>query len=267
MNEIGCSNSSCAIHEVLQQQNINFHNFDFIAALAGNPNTGKSTVFNALTGLRQHTGNWPGKTVTRAEGMFEYEQKKIKLIDLPGTYSLLSMSEEEEITRDFLVFGQPDVTVIVVDATNLERNLNLVLQILEITNKTVVCLNLMDEAKRKGIKINEYQLEGDLGVPVVPTSARYKRGLGKLMKTILSMAHGDIKTSPRRIKNSPQIRAALNELVPLVEEAIPGIPNARWIALRLLDGDATVLNSIQNGGFSGFREQINEDAAEFVPTS
>ena len=110
-------------------------NFDFVVALAGNPNTGKSTVFNNLTGLKQHTGNWPGKTVTRAEGGFEFSDKKFKLVDLPGTYSLLSTSTDEEVARDFILFGQPDVTVVVVDATRLERNLNLVLQILEITER------------------------------------------------------------------------------------------------------------------------------------
>ena len=109
-------------------------------------------MFNALTGLRQHTGNWPGKTVSRAEGGFEYDGKRYKLVDLPGTYSLLSTSLDEEIARDFILFGQPDVTVVVADATRLERNLNLVLQVLEITDRAVVCLNLMDEARRHGFR-------------------------------------------------------------------------------------------------------------------
>ena len=141
---------SCALYNAdgLKKLGVQTDNFDFVIALAGNPNTGKSTVFNALTGLRQHTGNWPGKTVTRAEGAFEYNAQKFKLIDLPGTYSLLSTSEDEEVARNFILFGKPDVTLIVVDASRLERNLNLVLQILEITNKAVLCLNLMDEAKR-----------------------------------------------------------------------------------------------------------------------
>ena len=155
MDECGCSTKSCSLHDTLKKHGIDLQNFDFSVALAGNPNTGKSTVFNALTGLRQHTGNWPGKTVSRAEGMFEFGKKKYKLIDLPGTYSLLSASQEEEISRNFLVFGRPDVTVVVVDATNLERNLNFVLQILEITGDVVICLNLMDESKRKGIEIDD----------------------------------------------------------------------------------------------------------------
>ncbi|WP_457609764.1 FeoB small GTPase domain-containing protein, partial [Lutibacter sp.] len=147
----------------LKKLGVNTFNYDFVIALAGNPNTGKSTVFNALTGLKQHTGNWPGKTVTRAEGGFEYNEKKYKLIDLPGTYSLLSTSEDEEVARNFILFGKPSVTVIVVDASRLERNLNLVLQILEITDKAVLCLNLIDEATRNGIEINTRTLARDLG--------------------------------------------------------------------------------------------------------
>ena len=262
MDECGCSTRSCSVQESMQRHGIDLHNYDFIVALAGNPNTGKSTVFNALTGLRQHTGNWPGKTVTRAEGMFEYDKKKYKLVDLPGTYSLLSMSAEEEIARNFILFGQPDVTVVVVDATNLERNLNLVLQILESTSKVVVCLNLMDEAKRKGIEINDYQLEGDLGVPVVPTVARYKKGFGKLMKAVSGIAYGTIKTHPRRIHNTTRIQNAVNDLVPLLEEAIPGVPNARWIAMRLIDGDQTILNSIRNGELKGNFESPSESIVE-----
>ena len=133
-------------------------------------------MFNYLTGLRQHTGNWPGKTVTRAEGGFEYGEKKFKIVDLPGTYSLLSTSTDEEVARDFILFGQPDVTVIVVDASRLERNLNLVLQILEITDRAVLCLNLMDEAKRNRIAVDERTLSKELGIPVIPTSARQGEG-------------------------------------------------------------------------------------------
>jgi Fe2+ transport system protein B len=161
MSNVDLNNcANCPVHNLgnLKKLGINMSNFDFVVALAGNPNTGKSTVFNYLTGLRQHTGNWPGKTVTRAEGGFEYSEKKFKLVDLPGTYSLLSTSTDEEVARDFILFGQPDVTVIVVDATRVERNLNLALQILEITDRVVICLNLIDEATRNGIKINERTL-------------------------------------------------------------------------------------------------------------
>ena len=131
---------------------------DFVIALAGNPNTGKSTVFNALTGLRQHTGNWPGKTIARAEGAFAYRDKRYRIVDLPGTYSLLSASADEEVTRNFILFGRPDVTVVVADATALERNLNLLLQVLQISDRVVVALNLMDEAKAHGLEIDVRQL-------------------------------------------------------------------------------------------------------------
>ncbi|MCP4423255.1 MAG: iron transporter FeoB [Chloroflexi bacterium] len=223
-------------------------NWDYVIALAGNPNTGKSTVFNALTGLRQHTGNWPGKTVTRAEGGYSYGDNRYKIVDLPGTYSLLSTSLDEEVARDFILFGQPDVTVIVVDATRLERNLNLALQVLEITDRAVICLNLIDEAKRHGITVDERRLSRDLGVPVVPTSARHGEGLEDLLKAIHEVATGEYVCHPHRIKNeSPAIKRALAQLAPQLEAAFPNLPNARWVALRLLDGDQRIAEAIQNG--------------------
>src|SRR3990172_5304688 len=170
---------NCPVHNVgnLKKLGINMNDYDYVIALAGNPNTGKSTVFNNLTGLKQHTGNWPGKTVARAEGGFEYNNSKFKLVDLPGSYSLLSNSTDEEVARDFILFGQPDVTVIVVDSTRLERILNLVLQVLEITDRVVLCLNLMDETRRNKITIDVRHLTKDLGVPVIPTEARQNIGM------------------------------------------------------------------------------------------
>ena len=232
----------------LKKLGVNTENMDFVVALAGNPNTGKSTVFNALTGLRQHTGNWPGKTVARAEGGFEYNEKKYKLVDLPGTYSLLSTSQDEEVARNFILFGKPDVTVIVVDASRLERNLNLVLQILEITDKAVLCLNLMDEAKRNKMIIDERALSRDLGIPVVPTSARFNRGIPELITTISEVAHGTIKCKPHRIKNVPEhINNAVKKLTVEIEKQFPKIPNSRWIAFRLLEGDTHIINALRNG--------------------
>ncbi|HEY4667624.1 MAG TPA: ferrous iron transport protein B [Anaerolineales bacterium] len=180
--------------------------WDYLVALGGNPNTGKSTVFNALTGLRQHTGNWPGKTVARAEGGYKYTGLRYKLVDLPGTYSLLATTTDEQIARDFILSGQPDVTVIVVDATRLERNLNLVLQVLQITDRVVVCLNLTDEARRHGLAIDERQLARDLGVPVVPTVARQGRGLDRLMSAVAEVAGGKLVGRTRRIA-SPEYQA------------------------------------------------------------
>ncbi|MBR0596949.1 ferrous iron transporter B [Sinanaerobacter chloroacetimidivorans] len=155
-----------------------------VIALAGNPNVGKSTVFNGLTGLNQHTGNWPGKTVTNAQGKFTYKDKSFVLVDIPGTYSLMATSVEEEIARDYICSGEADVIVVVTDATCLERNLNLVLQILEITTNVVVCVNLLDEAKKKKIHIDLGSLSNLLGVPVVGTVARSKKSLEKLKEQI-----------------------------------------------------------------------------------
>src|SRR5687768_3599578 len=168
--------SSCNTSE-LTRLGIKLGTWDYVVALAGNPNTGKSTLFNALTGLRQHVGNWAGKTVARAEGAFRFNDRRYKLVDLPGTYSLLSASVDEEVARDFILFGRPDATIVVADATRLERNLNLVLQVLEITDRVVVALNLMDEARRNGLIVDDRALTRDLGVPVVPMSARRGEGV------------------------------------------------------------------------------------------
>jgi ferrous iron transport protein B len=234
----------------LKKLGVNTTDFDYVVALAGNPNTGKSTVFNAMTGLRQHTGNWPGKTVTRAEGAFEYNGEKFKLVDLPGTYSLLSTSEDEEVARNFILFGRPSVTVIVVDASRLERNLNLVLQILEITNSAVLCLNLMDEAERNNLDIDTRTLAKDLGIPVVPTSARYNKGIPELIQTISELANGKIVCRPHRIKNIPKnIEQALEKLGSEIEKVYPDIPNSRWIALRLLEGDRNIIETLKTGEF------------------
>ena len=245
---------TCPMHNTanLLKLGLDMQDWDYVIALAGNPNTGKSTVFNALTGLRQHTGNWPGKTVARAEGGFEYAERRYKLVDLPGTYSLLATSLDEEIARDFILFGQPDVTVVVVDATRLERNLNLVLQVLEITERVVVCLNLMDEAKRHGLQVDERRLARDLGVPVVPTAARSKEGLDLLLKTIHEVATGKTIGKPRRFQNeSPELRRAIQILVEQINQEYPGLPNARWVALRLLDGDTSLVQAVQNGDLAG----------------
>ena len=242
--------ASCSVYRAanLKKLGVALDTWDYIVALAGNPNTGKSTVFNALTGLRQHTGNWPGKTVARAEGGYEHDAKRFKLVDLPGTYSLLSASPDEQIARDFILFGQPDVTVIVADATRLERNLNLALQVLEITERVVVCLNLMDEAKRHGLMMDERQLARDLGVPVVAASARFGKGLPELLQAISDVASGKIVCRPHRLETEPAaLKPALAELVRQLKAAFPALPNPRWVALRLLGGDDTIIAALRSG--------------------
>jgi len=260
--------ATCPVHNLanLRKLGVDMDNWDYVVALAGNPNTGKSTVFNALTGLRQHTGNWPGKTVSRAEGGFHAGDADFKLVDLPGTYSLLATSFDEEIARDFILFGKPDVTVVVVDATRLERNLNLALQVMEITDRVVICLNLIDEAKRHGLDVDHRRLARDLGVPVVPTSARYNEGLDGLLQAIAEVASGEVVGKPLRVGGrSTALQRTVTELAAAIEDSNPGLPNAQWVALRLLDGDQSMREAVGRGELAHLQEELALPPAEGEP--
>jgi Fe2+ transport system protein B len=247
-----CPPSACdtcaASRGRLERLGLRLDRWDHVVALAGNPNTGKSTVFNQLTGLRQHTGNWPGKTIARAEGGFAFGDRRYKLIDLPGTYSLRSASPDETVAREFLLFGKPDVTVIVADATCLERNLNLVLQILQVADRAVLCLNLMDEARAHGLLIDARRLAADLGIPVVPCAARRGEGIADLLAEIHAVATGAVTCRPYRLKlELPGLRSALDGVVRDLRAAFPEIAHAEWVALRLLEGDRTVADLVARG--------------------
>lgn len=219
---------------------------DQIIALAGNPNVGKSTVFNGLTGMNQHTGNWPGKTVVNAQGQYRHNDTNYIMVDIPGTYSLIANSAEEEVARDFICFGGADAVVVVADATCLERNLNLVLQTMEITDRVVLCVNLMDEAKKKKIKIDLPRLSERLGIPVVGMSARSGKGLDKLMDTVAALTRTEERKNPLRIRYSDEIENAVSLIEPVVENALHGAVNSRWVALQLLDNDDSLLRSMKN---------------------
>ncbi|RME68672.1 MAG: iron transporter FeoB [Verrucomicrobia bacterium] len=247
-----CPPSACescsAARGTLEKLGLKVENVDHVVALAGNPNTGKSTVFNRLTGLRQHTGNWPGKTIARAEGAFAYAGHRYKIVDLPGTYSLRSASPDETVAREFILFGKPDVTVIVVDATCIERNLNLALQVLQVTSRAVLCVNLMDEARAHGLIVDARALARDLGIPVVPCAARRGEGIDNLLAEIDAVATGAVTCRPYRLKlDVPGIREALDEVTADLEAAFPGLPNAEWIALRLLEGDRHIAELVASG--------------------
>jgi len=242
----------CPVHskENLKKLGIDTEKADYVVALAGNPNTGKSTVFNALTGLKQHTGNWTGKTVARSEGSYTFQGKKYKIVDLPGTYSLISSSKEEEIARNFLLFTRPDVTVVVLDASRLERNLNLTLQVLEITSRVIVCVNLIDEAAKNGITINRESLSRDMGVPVVLTNARDNVGLAELISNIEVLSNNPDPVVSRHIhRTSPEIATPIRKLSETLSKTYPQLPNSEWLALRLLDRDENLIKSFEKGDF------------------
>ncbi len=230
---------------------------DKVIAVAGNPNVGKSTIFNSLTGLNQHTGNWPGKTVTIAQGYCHYGNSTYILVDIPGTYSLMANSLEEEVARNFICFGDPDAVIVVCDATCLERNFNLVLQTLEITDKVVVCVNLMDEARKKNIRIDLDAISQKLHVPVVGTTARNKKSLVKLVQSVSQLLCQPEENSPFQIKYSKPIEDAIAQLEPFIKQKIKKKINTRWLSLKLLDFDETLITALNQ--YLGYELMSDEE--------
>ena len=231
----------------IKKQSLN----DKVVAIAGNPNVGKSTVFNSLTGLKQHTGNWPGKTVTNAQGYCKTKSNFYVFVDIPGTYSLMAHSAEEEVARNFICFGEPDAVIVVCDATCLERNLNLVLQTIEISNKVIVCVNLMDEAKRKCIKIDLDSLSQKLGVPFVGATARKKRSLDTLLQSLDKIIDDSDLTTPVVIRYIKPIEDAIAVIEPIIKQRLSEKINSRWLSLKLLECDSSLIKELN--------EYLNED--------
>ena len=229
----------------------------YVIALAGNPNTGKSTVFNYLTGLHQHTGNWPGKTVVNARGEFKYNGNEYVLVDLPGTYSLLSSSIDEEVARDFICYGDYDAVIVVTDATCLERNFNLVFQVMELTDKVIACINLIDEAKKKNITIDKDGIENELGIPLVLMAARQGKGMNELKDIIEKVAFNQIDIKCNNVIYDDDIEKMVADTSKLLEEY--DSINKRWIALRLLDSEVNIFNKIDELG-----EKFNTNVAKEI---
>lgn len=229
----------------------------YVIALAGNPNTGKSTVFNSLTGLHQHTGNWPGKTVVNARGEFTHNNKENILVDLPGTYSLFASSVEEEVARDFICFGNSDAVIVVADATCLERNLNLVYQVMELTDNVILCINLIDEAKKKNIIIDGQGIEKELGIPVVLCAARSGVGIKELKDAVYNITTREIKPTPTTVIYNDYIEEKIKSIQPIVKKNIKDI-SSRWLALRIIDCDKKLMDSISSNLDNNSLENLME---------
>ncbi|MEQ9823578.1 MAG: ferrous iron transport protein B [Puniceicoccaceae bacterium] len=263
-NAKACESCLVGRESVLRHLNLKLERWDYVVALAGNPNTGKSTVFNALTGLKQHTGNWPGKTITRAEGGFEFDSKKFKLVDLPGTYSLHTQSPDESVARDFILNGQPDVTVVVCDATAMTRNLNLAIQIRQITGRVVIALNLMDEARRSGIEIDCEELSHELQVPVIPMVARRKEGLEALMQAVADCATDGTPPSPLPVEwLNAEARNCFSQTRTALAAHLPDTQTLDWLTLRVLQGFSSELQEyLAPEILDPIAQQVRQDISE-----
>ncbi len=224
--------------------NIEIEKKHHLIALAGNPNTGKSTVFNYLTGMNQHTGNWPGKTVVNARGKFKHKQEEYILVDLPGTYSLFATSEEEVVARDFICFGNPDAVIVVTDATCIERNLNLLFQVMEVHDNVILVINLMDEAKKKNIYINKLRIELELGIPVVLASAKTGIGMNELKDAVSLVVNKKYQYNKMKILYNQGIEEKIEYVIKELDGKIEKL-QPRRLALRIIDGDKRFFESMK----------------------
>jgi small GTP-binding protein len=210
-------------------------------ALTGNPNSGKTTVFNNLTGTRQHVGNWPGVTVEKKEGNLSFKNHSLKVIDLPGVYSLTAYSLDEVIARNYIVDEKPDVVVDVVDASNLERNLYLAVQLLEMQTSLVIALNMMDVAESKGYRIDVAQLYELLGAPVVPMIAARNRGTEELLQTVIDVARGSIRVKGINLNYGHDVEEEIEKLEKSISgSALASSYSPRWLAVKLLEEDKEI---------------------------
>lgn len=242
MNKLGLTMNSTG--NSLLKKGLNYSSNEHVIALIGNPNVGKSTIFNALTGLNQHTGNWPGKTVESASGSYFYNNKKYNLIDLPGTYSLEASSKEEEVSRDFICFEKHDLTIIVLDATMLERNLNLATQIIETGDNVLICVNLIDEAKKRNITIDLKEMQNILKVPVIGTCANDKKSLNKLIKLIEKSCE-EKKYNSKKFLYDKEIEDVIEKMEKTLDKYTENDHN-RFFALKLLENNHSFNEQIYN---------------------
>jgi small GTP-binding protein len=218
-------------------------------ALAGNPNSGKTTIFNNLTGSHQHVGNWPGVTVEKKEGTLKYNNHEIRVVDLPGTYSLTAYSLDEIVARNFVVEEGPDVVVDIVDTSNLERNLYLTTQFMELGVNLVIALNMMDLVEKRGQKIDAKQLSVFIGAPVIPTVGNKNKGMDKLIKAVVDTANGTFKTERVAIEYGKEVDEEIGKIEELIkkDEGLVQRYPSRWLALKLLEGDEEVIKKFQAG--------------------
>jgi small GTP-binding protein len=219
---------------------------EIVIALAGNPNSGKTTVFNNLTGARQHVGNWPGVTVEKKEGNCSFREHNIKVIDLPGVYSLTAYSPDEVVARNFIIDEKPDVVVDIVDASNLERNLYLAVQIMEMGVPLIIALNMMDEAQSRRYKIDIEAISKEMGVSVIPMTANRNKGTDELLEEIVKVAEGRTEANGVRVEYGREVENEIFRLEEAISEtSLASRYSPKWLAVKLIEGDEEIIKKFE----------------------